>query len=69
MHSGYGIGGSLFKGAKDYARQDLASVGLCVTSAACETLAGVIVWVPVLPVKICAISLLKGDLIWLHSHS
>lgn len=59
-HSGARTGKSLFKGVKDYARGDLICTGLCAASGVCETVAGIIVWIPMPTGKICAVSALKG---------
>jgi hypothetical protein len=59
-HSGARLGNSIFKGAKDYARGDVLCTGLCTVSGTCETVAAVIVWLPLPTGKICAISAFKG---------
>ena len=42
-NSGSRIGDSVFKGAKDYARDDVMCTGLCATSGVCETAVAIIV--------------------------
>ena len=58
-HSGSRVGQSIFKGFKDYSKGDPLCTGLCLASGICESVAGVLVWVPV-PGKICTVSTLKG---------
>lgn len=58
--SGARAGASIFKVAKDYARGDLLCTGLCAASVACETTAGIIIWIPMPVGKICTVSALKG---------
>ena len=59
MDSGKRAGSGVFKASKDFARGDTVCCGLCIVSAGCEVVSGVLVWVPI-PGKITTIAVLKG---------
>ena len=58
-HSGKRIATTGFKATKDFGRGDSVCGTLCTVSACCETVSGVIVWIP-FPGKICTLSGLKA---------
>ena len=59
VHSGKRAAGSGFKSVLDFSRGDPLCGGLCVVSAGCEVVSGVIVWIP-FPGKICTVASLKA---------
>ena len=59
VDSGRRAGAGTFKASKDFARSDVVCGSLCCVSIGCETVSGVLVWLPI-PCKIATISALKA---------
>ena len=58
-HSGKRLATTGFKATKDFSRGDPICGSLCSVAACCESVSGVIVWIP-FPGKICTLSGLKA---------
>lgn len=53
------VGSGAFKATKDFSKGDMLCGTLCSISMGCETVCGVITWVP-MPYKFTTIAVLKG---------
>jgi hypothetical protein len=58
-HSGKRVATTGYKAAKDFSRGDPICGSLCSFSACCETVSGIVIWIP-FPGKVCTISGLKA---------